>query len=181
MRHDYFVTGKSIASHDAIKLPAANNIYALSAGLPTGAWIQVGSGITVTIGHSIGDYVFGSYGTWYTCNYNCTKPEQLGSLYTFDAANALGVTLPTKNQFEKFSTSGNCSYTWLTVHGQQGTVVRPNSGFLFLPAQNETLGCYWSSTESGENLAWLFYFYSGGGHMDDHNRTIQFAVRPIQN
>ena len=181
VRHDYFVTGKSIASHDAIKLPAANNIYALSAGLPTGAWIQVGSGITVTIGHSIGDYVFGSYGTWYTCNYNCTKPEQLGSLYTFDAANALGVTLPTKNQFEKFSTSGNCSYTWLTVHGQQGTVVRPNSGFLFLPAQNETLGCYWSSTESGENLAWLFYFYSGGGHMDDHNRTIQFAVRPIQN
>lgn len=183
VRHDYFVTGKTISSHDAIKLPAASNVYELKYGSPNkGKWVPVGSGITVELGNFVGSgysEAFGSYGKWYTCNYGCTKPEQLGTQYTFDAANALGVTLPTKDQFALINT--NCTFTWLTVHGQQGTVVQAGSGFLFLPAQYSTLGLYWSSTEYDSDGEWVFYFSSSGELFLNHfSRTLEFAVRPIQ-
>lgn len=184
-RADYFVSGKTIASHSAVKLPATSNIYAVDKyGTPNkGKWVPVGGGITVTLGKLEGSgnsETFASYGKWYTCNYNCTKPEQLGALYTFDAANAQGVTLPTKDQFALINT--NCTFTWLTVHGQQGTVVQADSGFLFLPAQFATNGEYWSSTERASNTAWYFSFASSGGHGVIFNyRDVEYAVRPIPN
>ena len=183
-RADYFVSGKTLTSHSAVKLPAASNIYAVNKyGTPNkGKWVPVGDGITVTLGKLEGSgssEAFASYGKWYTCNYNCTKPEQLGALYTFfDAANALGVTLPTKDQFALINT--NCTFTWLTVHGQQGTVVQADSGFLFLPAQY--IGFYWSSTEYDIYSAWVFYFSSSGDLVLDHfGRTLEYSVRPIHN
>ncbi len=182
-RADYFVSGKTIASHSAVKLPAASNVYALKYGTPNkGKWVPVGGGITVTLGKFEGSgfsETFVSYGKWYTCNYNCTKPEQLGVLYTFDAANALDATLPTQNQFALINT--NCTFTWLTVHGQQGTVVQADSGFLFLPAQLAIDGRYWSSTEPDSISAVFFYFNSSGGHsMNTNALTEKYAVRLIQ-
>ena len=118
-------------------------------------------------------------GKWYTCNYGQAVPESLGALYTFDAANARGVTLPTKDQFALIYT--NCTFTWLTVHGQQGTVVQAGSGFLFLPAQSGSHGNYWSSTEDGGIDAWSFFFLSGGEYdVFSDLRSYQYAVRPIQ-
>jgi hypothetical protein len=177
-RFDYFVSGKTIASHSAVKLPANGNTK----------WQSVGSGIYYELKHILDAGTpwesETTMGKWYTCNYGCTVPEQLGTLYTFDDANALGVSLPTKDQFELINNSSYCSYTWLTVHGQQGVVIKADRGFLFLPAQDSSLGDYWSSTEHDSDYAWYFYFYfaSSGVHDIDGNiRNNEFAVRPFQN
>ena len=185
-RADYFVSGKTIASHNAVKLPANDNVYEVKYGSPnTGKWVPVGSGITVSLFNVEGSgisAVASPLGKWYTCNYGQAVPESLGSLYTFDDANALGVTLPTKDQFMLISDSSNCSYTWLTVHGQQGIVIKAARGFLFLPAQLGSNGYYWSSSELDDGHAWSFLFYSGGGHGVNFDvRIKEFAVRPFQN
>ena len=186
VRHDYFfVAGKTIASHDAVKLPASSDVYAFSDGIPNkGKWIPVGSGITVKLGSFVDEgnwEAFADYGTWYTCNYNCTKPEQVGTLYSFDNANGIeGITLPTKEQFELIKS--NCSLAWLTVHGQKGTVVRANSGFLLLPAEEETCGGCWSSTKNDNLSAWFFCFDSVGESGVLYTRfSHEYSVRPFQN
>lgn len=182
-RADYFVSGKTLASHSAVKLPANDNVYEVKYGSPNaGKWVPVGSDITVSLydvtGSGISEAV-SSLGKWHTCNYGQAVPESLGSLYTFDAANALGVTLPTKDQFALINT--NCTFIWLTVHGQQGTVVQADSGFLFLPAQSGSNGDYWSSTEYDGYFAWYFNFNSSGEHdmHYDGGRPDEFAVRPF--
>ena len=183
-RHDYFVSGKTIASHSAVKLPANDNVYGVKYGSPnTGKWVPVGSDITVTLYDVTGSgssEAVSLLGKWYTCNYGQAVPESLGSLYTFDAANALvGVTLPTKDQFALINT--NCTFTWLTVHGRQGVVIKAARGFLFLPARYGSYGGYWSSTEGDSSLAWHFNFNSSGEHVvRSVNRTGESAVRPIQ-
>ncbi len=185
-RADYFVSGNTLASHSAVKLPANDNVYEVKYGSPNaGRWVSVGSNITVSLykvtGSGISEAV-SPLGKWRTCNYDQAVPESLGSLYTFDAANALGVTLPTKDQFELINNSSYCSYTWLTVHGQQGVVIKADRGFLFLPAQDSSGGYYWSSTVDDSNYAWYFDFSSSGGrNMDSVLRTNEYAVRPFQN
>lgn len=180
-RADYFVTGKTLASHSAVKLPANSSVY--SASNTSGKWIPVGSGVTVPLFNVTGTpptQNSTSLGTWQTCNYGQTAPEALGSLYTFDAANALGVTLPTKDNFVTLIT--DCTITWLTVRGQPGAVVKASRGFLFLPAQNGSNGYYWSSTGCDSEFAWLFFFHSSVGHfMTNFIRTGESAVRPIVN
>ena len=186
-RADYFVSGKTIASHSAIKLPANDNVYEVNiyGSANTGKWVPVGRGISVSLCNVSGsgelEQQF-SLGGWYTCNYGQAVPESLGSLYTFDDANALGVTLPTKAQSETIN--NNCSYTGLTVHGQRGTVVKADRGFLFLPALDFETGYYWSSTitDNNSDLAWHIWFQING--LNDtlsDRRTFKFAVRPIQN
>ena len=181
-RADYFVSGKTLASHSAVKLPANDNVYTSTVN-STGKWIPVGSGITVTL-YKIQDAgtaweSMGPLDKWYTCNYGQSVPEALGSLYSFDAANALDVSLPTKAQFQMIANSSNCSYTWLTVHGQQGAVFKAGRGFLFLPGHHSAgAGFYWSSTEDGSKDAW--YFFLGYDVISGH-RTYEYTVRPIQN
>ena len=177
-RADYFVSGKTIASHSATKLPANGNAK----------WQAVGSGIYHELKHILDAGTpwesETTMGKWYTCNYGCTVPEQLGTLYTFDDANALGVSLPTKDQFELINNSSYCSYTWLTVHGQQGVVIKADRGFLFLPAQYGTdgYGVYWSSTERDSDSAWIFDIKNSGINSGSFvPRDIEYAVRPFQN
>ena len=185
-RADYFVSGKTIASHSAVKLPANDNVYEVKYGSPnTGKWVRVGSDITVSLydvtGSGVSESV-SSLGKWHTCNYGQAAPESLGSLYNFDAANALGATLPTKEQFQKIDNDNYCSYVWLTVHGQQGVVIKAARGFLFLPARSGSDGRYWSSTEFDSKTAFHFYFTSSGGHsVFYYYRTEKYAVRPIPN
>ena len=180
-RADYFVTGKTLASHSAVKLPANSSVY--SASNTSDKWIPVGSGVTVPLFNVTGTPPMEnstSLGTWQTCNYGQTAPEALGSLYTYDQAMALGVTLPTKDNFETLIT--NCTITWLTVRGQPGAVVKASRGFLFLPAHNDSNGYYWSSTGYDNEYAWLFYFHSSvGNFMINFIRTSKSAVRPIVN
>ena len=183
-RADYFVNGKTLASHSAVKLPANDNVYEVSKyGMPNdGKWVPVGSGITVSLFNVTSP--FRQLGKWHTCNYGCIVPEQIGTLYSFNEANELGgVHLPTKEKFEWIIKSSYCSYAWLTVHGQQGFVIKAARGFLFLPAQYDSKGLYWSWTEddSVEDSAWHFIFYSRGEHsMIPGPRPHECAVRPFQ-
>lgn len=165
-RADYFVSGKALASHSAVKLPANDNVYALQYGTPNkGKWIPVGSGITVTIGHFLGSglsEMFGSYGTWQTCNYGATAPEQYGTKNTFGYATS-NATLPTKPQFEALINV--CSLVPITIHGVCGKVFNAPCGFVFLPSysQSESSLVYWTSTidENDNSKA----YYLGATHL----------------
>ena len=195
-RADYFVKrDKALASRNAVKLPANDNVYGVQGDKPAGKWVPVGSGKTVPLLHVVvsdnGVVRATSLGTWYTCNYNSESehgvPEDLGSLYYFVNAKEIeGITLPTKEQFELLVTY--CSWTWLKVHGQPGVVVA-DQGFLFLPAKNDQFCEYWSSTNATphENAApnevwgWYLYFASGGNlQVLRGNGSYEYAVRPIQ-
>ena len=181
-RADYFVTGKTLGSHSAVKLPANDNIYAVVSGIPNdGKWVPVGSGIPVTLYHSD---LTTSLGTWHTCNYNQSVPESYGTFYKFDEANAQGATLPTKEQFELIADSGNCSYIRVKIHGLEGTVVKASRGFLFMPKQpnDDWSGGYWSCTDGGDiNYGWCFII--GGSYHDVSNvvRIRSYAIRPVLN
>lgn len=176
-RADYFVTGKTLSSHSAVKLPANDDIYAVVSGIPNdGKWVPVGSGTFVGLYASD---LTTSLGTWHTCNYNQSVPEAVGSTYTFADANALGATLPTKEQFELTNNSSDCY--WISVHGQQGTVVKAARGFLFFPAHDGTNGGFWSSTidSNNNNYAWSFYI---SGPVHTVGRTVchgSYPVRPV--
>lgn len=146
-RADYFVTGKTLASHSAVKLPANGNYK----------WKAVGSGIPVTIYYDAGSGLGGAMG-WQTCNYGCSKPEDLGTQYTFAAANAIdGIKMPSIENFQDMVS--NCSWTWLTIHGMGGMVVKGTSGFIFLPANFNTYGIYWTSDFTGGGAADYLVFH----------------------
>ena len=178
-RADYFVTGKTLYSHIAVKLPANDDIYAVVSGKPNnGKWVPVGSGTTVGL---FASDLTTSLGLWDTCNYGQSVPEAYGTFYLFNEANALGATLPTKEQFELIADSGNCSYIRIKIHGLVGTVVKASRGFLFMPKQpnEDWSGGYWSCTEGGDiNYGWCFII--GGSYHDVSNvaRIRSYAIRP---
>lgn len=177
-RADYFIQGKTLASYSAIKLPANGDAK----------WQAVGPGVCYELLHIIDagtpQESAGSLGKWYTCNYDCSVPEQTGTLYTFDEANALpGVTLPTEAQFEILNTFGHAEWVWLSVHGQGGMVIKASNAFLFLPAQSvgAGYGYYWSSSVDGsEAIYFLVNDFLAHG-TDPHHPSQQHAVRPFQN
>ncbi len=181
-RADYFVTGKTLSSHSAVKLPANDNIYAVVAGTPNeGKWVPVGSGITVGLYASD---LTTSLGTWHTCNYNQSVPESYGTFYQFNEANAQSVTLPTKEQFDLINNAGNCSYTWIRVHGLDGTVVKASRGFLFMPKQpnEDWQGGYWSCTEGGDDsYGWCFVIGGSTHYVSNVARIRSYAIRPVLN
>ena len=167
VRHDYFVTGKTLSSHSAVKLPAASDVYALNGDTPNkGKWVPVGSGITVKLGKFSGEggwEMFSDFGTWYTCNYGATAPEQYGTKSTFGYATS-NATLPTKSQFETFI--NRCSIVPITVHGVYGKVFNATSGFVFLPSysQEQPSLIYWTSTiyENDNSNAYCLSITHGG-------------------
>ena len=176
-RTDYFVTGKTLASHTAVKLPANDDIY--SPSTPTGKWVPVGSDKTIKLKSGNTDL-----GTWYSCNYGTDVPEALGTPEYFNTANGHGVKLPTKNQFDLIIRGEFCTWTWLTVHGQKGDVVQADQGFIFLPADGSTTGTYWS----GESIDFPsvvypnLYFYEDGTRLVSQTATPMYnkCVRPIE-
>ena len=159
-RADYFVTGKTLASHSAIKLPANGNAK----------WQAVGSGIYYELDNVPG--------TWCTCNYRASVPEEIGSLLKFNPANNEG--LPTKDHYQALI--DNCEWTWLSVNGHAGMAVKAASGFLFLPARGGWYGEYWSSTESGDSNGYFLNFDTYVFHdIRECDRSTNLAVRPFQN
>ena len=165
-RADYFVSGKTLASHSAVKLPANGN----------SKWEAVGSGIPVTIYYDAGSGYGGAMG-WQTCNYGCSKPEDLGTQYTFDAANAIdGIKMPSIANFQDMVR--NCSWTWLTIHGMGGMVVKGTSGFIFLPANFNTYGIYWTSNFTGGMSADVLEFNNNNTvKMGNLNTSSNYGVR----
>ena len=149
-RADYFVSGKTLASHSAVKLPANDNVYSPSS--MSGKWVPVGSGISVRIETSNG--MLNAIQYYQTCNVGMTKPEQLGTAYNFADANALdGVTLPSRGDFLNLINYG--TWTGITVNGIEGAVVKGISGFIFLPATGLMIKRYWSRTGKDDDLAYV--------------------------
>lgn len=117
-RKDYFVTGKTLQSHSAVKLPAFDN----------SKWIAMGADKTVTFGESPNQYTFN------TCNYIESGnphiyPEYIGKEREFsDAQSATGNKLLSVNYLAE-----NCSHTPLSIHGICGMVVYQGANFIFLP------------------------------------------------
>lgn len=157
-RADYFVTGKTLASHSAVKLPANSSVIN-SAGT-SGKWVPVGSGLKVNMGNvNVDEYMAESLGKWQTCNEGATKPEQVGTLYTFDQATALdGVYIASKYTFDRML--AQLSWTWLSVNGKQGVVVKAKdtNGFIFLP-EIDVYSLYWTSTTSNDINAYLLRYH----------------------
>ena len=177
-RADYFVSGKTLASHDAVKLPANDNVYAVVSGTPNaGKWVPVGSDITVQL------YKSGtSLGEWYSCNYGQSVPESIDVTYTPGSAYALGVTLPSEDQLKGIN--DNCSFTLLTVHGQSGSVVKADSGFLFLP-HGTWSDVYLSSTPASpgsSDARGLTILTNGSHYMYTYSSSYPYClVRPVNN
>lgn len=167
-RADLFVSGKALASHSAVKLPANDSER----------WITVGENSTVNMG---------SAGIWYTCNYGSTVPEDLGTLCEFNTAIALtDITLPTKAQAD-ILLKRNGNYTWiaLKVHGIEGYVLKDKTGtgFLFFPYVIGKAGYYWTSTTVTSAQAYnILLSGNNNGMVSMSARTGRsYGVRPIQN
>lgn len=177
-RADCFVSGsQTLSSHSAVKLPANDNVYEVVSGAPNeGKWVPAGKGITVAL---FGSDLTTSFGEWYTCNYQQSVPEAVGSTYTFSAANNLGITIPTKEQFELMNSS--CDFYPISVRGRNGLVVKAARGFLYLPYHDTNVGGYWSSTEDSDmNYAWSYYIDGPVHKLGSVVRARSYAVRQIE-
>ena len=100
--------------------------------------------------------------------------------------------MPTEAEFEALSS--NCDWTWTTLNGVNGYVVKGRGTYasksIFLPAAGHgagaslddsgSLGIYWSSVPlSGSNDAWYLYFNSSGRGMSYYDRYYGQSVRPV--
>ena len=143
-RQDYFVTGHTLASHSAIRLPDRGTVYRTynSSTTPSnkdGKWVPVGSNESVLLGRYDGNN-FVSYGKWATCNLNGSRPEDPGNAVSYYNAG----NLPSKDQFE---TLMSCTWEAVSIHGTKGVVAQASYGFIFLPVANGSTAIdYWTST-----------------------------------
>ena len=143
-RADCFVEVKQLTNHKAVKLPTN----------ASDKWQRVGADCTVNMKTEDGK----DLGTWYTCNYKQTAPEDLGDRYDFASANSIqDIVLPTESQMEALVK--NCTWHWMSVHGKTGMVVKSATGFLFLPTDNRSgsEGHYWTSSRSSVYGARLYF------------------------
>ena len=104
-----------------------------------------------------------------------------------------GWRMPTAQEFDDLNSK--CDWTWATMNGVKGRVVRGrgtyDSNSIFLPAAGSgegtslyyagSHGLYWSSIPADVGSAWVLYFNSG-----DHGTGYRYAcsrgfpVRPVQ-
>lgn len=150
----YLVSGKTLSSHSAVKLPANDNVYIPGSG--DGKWIPVGPDKFVNFYNSSGGNPFSV--SWATCNYVASFPEERGSEkpLSFEEAVATqgrieipsSLRLPSK---DLFSILADQTHTAITVHGKPGYVISAFQGFIFLPATSDAPSWeYWSGEEHNE-------------------------------
>lgn len=163
-RRDYLVTGKTLTSHSAVNLPANGS----------SKWLQVGP--TKYVELKTGSNF--SLGTWCTCNYGASLPEQIGTTLTFNGA----VAQHAASQYMFQDLKDNCTWAWTSVKGRSGMGVKAATGFLFLPAQDGTSGSYWTSTDVFDNEAYFLYFNKNGDRdcLPNYDRNVSFVVRSVQ-
>ena len=114
--------------------------------------------------------------------------NEVEGFYTYEqAASKFANSLPTKEQMEELKTK--CKWKW-TGNGYK--VVGPNGNSIVLPAEGSrncdgyvirvgTVGFYWSSTPKGSDVAWSFYFGSGGVYVEKFYLCSGQSVRLVQN
>ena len=90
--------------------------------------------------------------------------------------------MPTKQEMADLSEK--CDWTWTTMKGVDGYIVRGRGSYasasIFLPATG--YGYYWSSVPGSDSSygAWGLYFYSGGHDTGYGSRYSGQPVRPVQ-
>lgn len=152
-RSDYFILYDLISNHDVFALPASTS----------NNWIPVGKDLTVTSPY---------FGTIHTCNYGQTVPEAVGPLYSGEEVAELGVAAPNWTP----ATSSGVSWNWMTVHGQNGVVVKAGNVFLFLPATHGASGQYWDSFH-GDNQDVLIFNASSRSAQEETDPATSYALR----
>ena len=130
-RWDYFVSGKTLASHGAVVLPNSTSAV----------WQLVGQAYRLVYSDDEGWIVR----WWPDCNYGCTRPEEI-RLYSYSDFRNLpipvGARVPTSNDFNFLKKY--CTWTWIPIHGVEGAAIRPVSdtegtGYsIFLPGYTRT-------------------------------------------
>ncbi|MBQ6957986.1 MAG: hypothetical protein IJP77_05460 [Bacteroidales bacterium] len=189
-RADYFVTGKTLESHSAVKLPANDNVYIPGSG--DGKWILVGPGKFVNLYRPYPSNIENPFVvSWATCNYGASRPEEKGTLLAFkeakDAANDNNVYLPSKDLFNLLANQTIVKHTAITVHGKSGFVISASRGFLFLPVTSiDGFTCdYWSGEEYDQDntKAWYFNFagttVEGADYTYNQGKEAKLAVRMV--
>lgn len=183
-RADYFVTGKTLSSHSAVKLPGNANVYNTDntdpGYNPKGKWVPVGGGIYVDLIPAKEDC---PTTRWATCNIHQDKPEDVGRTYTFADLKDMGGKVPTKELFEILS-----SYTYypMTIQGKRGFVIAADRGFLFLPwtSDGSPYCLYWtqSTFEDIADTGWYFEYAAGPlvVYTPGNKKTDSYAVRLFQ-
>lgn len=162
-RNDLFVPGTELfAGHRSVTLPAVG-----SAG-----WQAVGSGKTVSLRAGTKDL-----GTWHSCNYGASVPEEPGKHVMEDEAVAQGA--PTADQFRALM--DDCTWSSVSIDAQCGLVASSDTGFIFFPADAGTAGSYWScSPGTGDDFLLGFYFALGQQRfLEDYSRGMYHMVRPV--
>lgn len=104
--------------------------------------------------------------------------------------------MPTNDELSALD--NNCNWSWITLNGVNGYVVRGRGAYasasIFLPAAGDgygtslsstagSYGGYWSSVpcESYSHLAWALFFYSGVHFTRENDRRYDGSpVRPVQ-
>ena len=101
--------------------------------------------------------------------------------------------MPTSQEF--YDLNSKCDWTWTTVNGVAGYVVRGRDSYasnsIFLPCAGDgygtsfggagSVGFYWSSVPySDDNFAWYLRFHSGYHFTYDGYRDDGLSVRPLQ-
>lgn len=173
-REDYFVTGKTLVSHSAIKLPKNGNAK----------WQPVGADITVSL---VSSDKSKSCGTWYTCNSGGDVPEEAGTLYNnTQAISDANHAIPTKDDFNSLIT--NLSWTKMSVGTMPGYVAKDVNGkFLFFPytptVNPPYIGyeAYYWAYDSVNKYAFYFFIdnnnhiVTSGSNADKHIRFMKPA------
>ena len=141
-REDCIINDVLLTRYNTMYLPANNS----------DTWIPVGKDVTVDLGDDCG--------VWYTCNYECSAPEEFGKNYTLDEARSFGSRLPDIEKWNKFR--NGTTRQVLTIHGKEGIIFRNGLAFVFLPTIVNSLGPFgnnWTSDEvSGVGNNYLFFF-----------------------
>lgn len=133
---------------------------------------------------------------WATCNVDASKPEEYGSLLTFDKLSSVRKAnrkVPTDSEWTELRVY--CSWKWTTINGVGGMIVtsQKTGNSLFLPAGGTryldgslsaqgVIGCYWSSTAyCFTDKAWSVFFSYGSDGVDRelNYRSRGFSVRLV--
>lgn len=195
---------KAVTKDSESALGAAKSLYFafinghafVDLGLPSGLkWATMDVGATAVGGQ-------GSYFAWgeistkasYTqansITTNNTSIRSIGGDSKYDAATAqwgASWRLPSVEEFEELI--NNCTWTWTTVAGKNGYIVKgPNGRTIFLPAAGNMVeyskggsgsGYYWSSSYYNNNLAWRLNFDSATIKVAENYKLGGLTVRPV--
>ena len=90
-----------------------------------------------------------------------------------------GWRIPTDEEFQELI--DECSWHWTTRDGYEGyEIVGNNDNSIFLPAVEDGIGTYWSSTLcERDNFAYNLYFSLGEYYIDHNYRSYALSVRPV--